>query len=62
MSYQSLMVNITVDLVILPCLDFSGFVILGLFTKSSICEQSQIAHDNNFRAILKFPNLSSSRN
>ena len=53
----------TVDLVILVCLNFRKFVILGLFMKSRICELMILmiysAHNNHFREILKLTNLSS---
>ena len=58
--------NSTVDLVFFGCLDFREFVIVGLFTKSRIQEFAisliGIGHNNNFREILKFGNLSSSQN
>ena len=47
------------------CLYFREFVFLGLFTKSRIRELSismrGSAHNNDFREILTFANLSSSR-
>ena len=52
----------TVDLVIFACLEFREFVVLGLFTNHIIRELwiSMIgsAHNNNFREILNFANLS----
>ena len=56
----------TVALVIFACLNFREFVFLGLFTKSRIRESSismmGSAQNNNFRDILKFANLSFTRN
>ena len=56
----------TVDLVIFACLNLREFLILGLFTKFRIREfffffSSAIYYNNNFREILEFANLSSSR-
>ena len=56
-----------VDLIIFACLNFPEFSILGLFTKFRIREFSIffisaiIIGPTNFREILKFANLSSSR-
>ena len=48
------------------CLDFREFVILGLVTRTRICEVSismiASAHNNNYREILKYANLFPSRN
>ena len=56
---------VTVDLVIFACLDFREFVIIGFlcFWNLRIIDFDDRWHYyNNFRGILKFENLSSSRN
>ena len=65
-QYIEFTTQYTVDLVILACLNFRESLIMGLFTKIRIREFSfffsSSITNNNFREILEFANLSSSRN